>query len=121
MTAKRFEDLRIWQEARIQANAIYDGFGPDSCSFRDFGFRDQIQRAAVSVMNNIAEGFERRSDADFARFLDIAKGSNGEVRSMLYLAEDRRYLASSIAQDLRDFSEKISGGIETLAKHLRFA
>lgn len=70
-------------------------------------------------MNNIAEGFERRSDADFARFLDIAKGSNGEVRSMLYLAEDRRYLVSSVAQDLRDFSEKISGGIETLAKHLR--
>jgi four helix bundle protein len=120
MTAKRFEDLRIWQEARVQANAVYDGFGPDSCSARDFGFRDQIQRAAVSVMNNIAEGFERRSDPDFARFLDIAKGSNGEVRSMLYLAEDRRYLSSGEAQALRDFSENLSGGIENLAKHLRF-
>ncbi len=120
MTAKRFEDLRIWQEARVQANAVYDGFGPDSCSSRDFGFRDQIQRAAVSVMNNIAEGFERRSDPDFARLLDIAKGSNGEVRSMLYLAEDRRYLTSGEAQALRDFSENLSGGIENLAKHLRF-
>ena len=69
-------------------------------------------------MNNIAEGFERRSDPDFARFLDIAKGSNGEVRSMLYLAEDRSYLASEIARALRSFSEKLSGGIETLAKRL---
>ena len=120
MTAKRFEDLRIWQEARVQANSVDDGFGPDSCSSRDFGFRDQIQRAAVSVMNNIAEGFERRSDPDFARFLDIAKGSNGEVRSMLYLAEDRRYLSGDVAQALRDFSENLSGGIENLAKHLRF-
>ncbi len=119
MTAKRFEELRIWQEARVQANSIYDGFGPDSCSFRDFGFRDQIQRAAVSVMNNIAEGFERRSDPDFARFLDIAKGSNGEVRSMVYLAEDRRYLSPDTAQSLRDFSETLSAGIESLAKHLR--
>lgn len=119
MTADRFEDLRIWQNARIQANQIYDSFGPDSPSFRDYGFRDQIQRCAVSVMNNIAEGFERRSDPDFARFLDIAKGSNGEVRSMLYLAEDRRYLVSQAAQDMRDFSEDLSRAIESLSKHLR--
>jgi len=119
MTAERFEDLRIWQNARIQANRIYDSFGPDSPSSRDFGFRDQIQRCGVSVMNNIAEGFERRSDQDFARFLDIAKGSNGEVRSMLYLAEDRAYLQSQAAEELRNFSEDLSRGIESLAKHLR--
>jgi four helix bundle protein len=119
MTAERFEDLRIWQSARVQANRIYDAFGSDSPSARDFGFRDQIQRCGVSVMNNIAEGFERRSDPDFARFLDIAKGSNGEVRSMLYLAEDRSYLDFPIASAMRDFSEHLSRAIESLAKHLR--
>jgi four helix bundle protein len=119
MTAQRFEDLRIWQDARVQANCIYDSFGTDSPSARDFGFRDQIQRASVSVMNNIAEGFERRSDSEFARFLDIAKGSNGEVRSMLYLAEDRKYLTAETAQQLRTSSEQLSCSIESLAKHLR--
>jgi four helix bundle protein len=119
MTAKRFEDLRIWQDARIQANTIYDSFGSDSISARDFGFRDQIQRCGVSVMNNIAEGFERKTDADFARFLDIAKGSNGEVRSMLYLAEDRRYLDFETAEKMRLYSENLSSAIESLNKHLR--
>ena len=70
-------------------------------------------------MNNIAEGFERRSDQDFARFFDIAKGSNGEVRSMLYLAEDRDYLAFEIAQEMRNFSEDLSRAVESLSKHLR--
>ena len=119
MTVKRFEDLRIWRDARSQANAIYDSFGADSISARDFGFRDQIQRCAVSVLNNIAEGFERKTDLDFARFLDIAKGSNGEVRSMLYLAEDRNYLPMEIAETMRSFSEVLSRAIESLAKHLR--
>jgi four helix bundle protein len=119
MTIDRFEDLRIWQDSRIQANRIYASFGPDTPSARDFGFRDQIQRCGVSVMNNIAEGFERRTDPDFARFLDIAKGSNGEVRSMLYLAEDLDYLPFEIANQMRNFSENLSRGIESLAKHLR--
>jgi four helix bundle protein len=79
--AERFEDLRIWQEARVLANAIYDA----TDALRDFDFRGQIRSAAVSVMNNVAEGFERRTDADFAHFLDVAKGPAGEVRSMLYL------------------------------------
>jgi four helix bundle protein len=119
MTVDRFEDLRIWQNARVQANNIYDSFGYDSPSGRVFGYRDQIQRCSVSVMNNIAEGFERKSDPDFARFLDIAKGSNGEIRSMLYLAEDRSYLGPSAAEEMRSFSEELSRAIETLAKHLR--
>ncbi len=119
MTIERFEDLRIWQDSRVQANRIYDSFGPHAPSARDFGFRDQIQRCGVSVMNNIAEGFERRSDPDFARFLDIAKGSNGEVRSMLYLAEDRDYLPFQVADEMRNASETLSRAIESLAKHLR--
>ncbi|MCF7734531.1 MAG: four helix bundle protein [Akkermansiaceae bacterium] len=119
MTAQRFEDLRIWQNARVQANRVYDSFGAGTPSARDYGFCDQLQRCAVSVMNNIAEGFERKTDQDFARFLDIAKGSNGEVRSMLYLAEDRKYLDSDVAAAMRTFSEDTSRAIESLAKHLR--
>ena len=119
MTAKRFEDLRIWQDARRQANAVYDSFSYESASGKDFGFRDQIQRCAVSVMNNIAEGFDRRSDQDFTRFLNMAKGSNGELRSMLYLSEDRNDLPAITAVSMRSFSESLSCGIESLAQHLR--
>ena len=119
MTAKRFEELRIWQDAKAQASDLYRTFGADSISGRDFGFRNQIQRCGLSVMNNIAEGFERKTDADFARFLDISKGSNGEVRSMLYLAEDLGYLDSETGEKMRHHSEKLSRAIQTLSKHLR--
>ena len=91
--AENFEDLQIWQRSRVLTNAIYNAFE----KIRDFEFRSQIQRASVSVMNNIAEGFERRTKKDFAHFLDLSKGSSGEVRSMLYLAEDRRYIDKSAA------------------------
>ena len=60
--AKRFEDLWIWQQARILVKEVYSDFGPRTPGERDFGFRDQIQRAGISIMNNIAEGFERRTD-----------------------------------------------------------
>ncbi len=113
--AERFEDLRIWQEARTQVRSIYGALGNN----RDYSFRDQLQRAAVSVMNNIAEGFERRTPKDFAHFLDLAKGSCGEVRSMLYVAEDLDYLTATPASDLRQTAEKLSCGIAALAKHLR--
>jgi len=89
--AERFEDLMIWQEARSLVNAIYDTM--DKC--RDFDFRSQLQRASISAMNNIAEGFERRTKKDFAHFLDVSKGSAREVRSMLYLAEDRTFIPES--------------------------
>lgn len=92
MTAKRFEDLDAWKVARELANLIY-ALAKTSEMSRDFGFRDQIQRAAVSVMNNVAEGFERGSNKDFAKFLFISRGSVGEVRSMLYLALDQKYIS----------------------------
>jgi four helix bundle protein len=120
MKAERFEDLKIWQIAREQAGAIYGAIA-GSAGARDFGFRDQVQRAAVSVMNNIAEGFEYRSDADFARFLDHAKGSNAEVRSMLYLAEDLEYLTAAEATPLRDQSVSLGRGIGSLLAYLRGA
>jgi len=115
--AENFEDLKIWQRARELANAVYDSL--EKC--RDFDFRNQIQSAATSVMNNVAEGFERRTKKDFAHFLDVAKGSAGEVRSMLYLGEDRSYLTSKEAEPLRADYKELSKSIGALAASLRRA
>jgi len=119
MKVDRFEDLRIWKHARVQAGEVYRVLSCSELGSRDFGFRDQIQRAAVSVMNNIAEGFERRSDKVFAHCLNLSKGSNGEVRSMLYLAEDLKYLSPETANAMRASSESLSGAIETLRQFLK--
>jgi len=113
--AENFEDLQIWQRSRVLTNEVYDAFE----KIRDFDFRSQIQRASFSVMNNIAEGFERRTKKDFAHFLDLSKGSSGEVRSMLYLAEDRRYLSQSAAENLRTEYKNLSQSIGALASKLR--
>lgn len=82
-----FEDIEAWKKVREMTREIYviSRQGPFA---RDFGLRDQIRRAAVSVMSNIAEGFERGGDVEFRRFLAIAKGSAGEVRAQLYVALD---------------------------------
>ncbi len=113
--ARCFEDLEIWQLARVLVKAVYSEFS--SC--KDFGFRDQIQRAAISVMNNIAEGFERRSKKEFAHSLDVAKGSCGEVRSMMYAAEDLKYLDRDRSIRLREGCTDLSKGIAALSRHLR--
>lgn len=84
------ENLYIWQESRVVVNRIYHMMREN----RDFGFRDQIQRASVSIMNNIAEGYDSGSDAKFINFLNIARGSCSEVRSMLYLCEDFNYCST---------------------------
>ena len=117
-TAERFEDLWIWQQARKLVCNVYGDMKKGDTA-RDFGFRDQIQRAGISIMNNIAEGFERSTDPDFARFLDIAKGSCGEVRSMYYVAEDLNYVSSDLANERRAMACQVSGGIAKLTKHLR--
>ncbi len=87
-TIRRFEDLVCWQKSRELVREVYRALGP--C--RDYGFKDQIQRAAVSVMSNIAEGFERGTKNEFINYLHIAKGSAGEVRAQLYAAYDIGYL-----------------------------
>lgn len=99
MVASRFEELLVWQRAKELSVEVYRATGGGAFA-RDFGLRDQIQRAAVSVMSNIAEGFERRSRRDFARFLTIAQGSTGEVRSQLYLARELDYLDENSVQSL---------------------
>ena len=90
-TIERFEDLEIWKRARSLSNLIYDM--TDGETFRhDFVLRDQIRRAVVSVMSNIAEGFESRTQVMFIDYLGRAKASAGETRAQLYLALDRKYI-----------------------------
>lgn len=91
MTIKRFEDIVAWQEGRKLVKMVYEltRNGPLA---KDFGMRDQIQRAAVSVSSNIAEGFERSGNREFANFLWIAKGSAGETASQLYTLHDIGYI-----------------------------
>lgn len=114
MRILKFEDPIAWQKARIQANNIYDTFG----GIRDFSFKDQILRAAISILNNIAEGFERQTNKELKNFLYIAKGSSGEVRSMLYMALDRKYIDREkfnlLNAGVTEVSRIISGLIKTL-------
>jgi len=112
---ERFEDMEIWQQARDITRTIY--FHSQQGGFaRDFGLRDQIRRAAVSIMSNIAEGFERGTNKEFIQFLYIAKGSAGEVRSQLYVAFDLGYIDKNtfgtIHADLLSLSKQISGFIQ---------
>ena len=117
-TVERFEDIKAWQAARELVLAVYRVSGRGKFE-KDFGLRDQIQRASVSVMANIAEGFERGSDKEFHRFLYIAKGSAGEVRSHLFVALDLGYVTSDEFDNLRakaeDVAKTISGFITYLA------
>ncbi|MBI3162836.1 MAG: four helix bundle protein [Chloroflexi bacterium] len=90
-TAKRFEDLEVWQRAKDLTNLIYTHSSDGSFS-RDFGLRDQMRRASVSIMSNIAEGFESQTQAMFIKYLGHAKGSAGELRAQLYIARDQGYI-----------------------------
>ena len=95
-TIKRFEEIIAWQEARKLASMIYSLTSVGEFA-RDFGLRDQVRRAAVSVGSNIAEGFERNGNKEFEKFLWIAKGSVGEVISQLYTAIDVGYITKETA------------------------
>ncbi|MGI8855866.1 MAG: four helix bundle protein [Thermomicrobiales bacterium] len=103
----RFEDLVAWQKARLLAAAIYDVTRTGSF-VRDFGFTGQLQRSAVSIMSNIAEGYERGSRAEFHHFLTISKASCAEVRSLLYLAHDIGYLDQAAFDLLFQSAEEVS-------------
>jgi four helix bundle protein len=116
--ARRFEELWIWQQARVLVRQIYGDCSIGAAS-RDFGFRDQIRRAGLSIMNNVVEGFERSSDPDFARMLDIARGSCGEVRSRYYVAEDLGYVDSPMAEERRSSARRPAAGIKSLTDFLR--
>jgi len=96
---ERFEDFIAWQKARTLTAKIYKVTG-EGIFARDFGLRDQMRRAAVSIMSNIAEGFERGRPAEFHQFLSIAKGSCAELRSQLYVSLDAGYLSDPAFNDL---------------------
>ena len=116
--AETFEDLHIYQRARELAKAIY-AITKDNDFARDFGLVDQIRRAAVSILSNIAEGFERGSKAEFIQFLYIAKGSCGEVRAQLQIAQDQNYICHNEYQRLYDLCKQISGMISNFIAHLQ--
>jgi len=113
-----FGDIEAWQDARILVKNIYEATAQGRFA-RDFGLRDQIQRAAISAMSNIAEGFERGSNKDFVRFLYMAKGSAGEVRSQLYAAMDLNYLEEQKANELIHLAQVISRRISAFIKYLK--
>lgn len=114
MAIQKFEDIIAWQKAQDLAVEIYAVFHTS----RDFGFRDQICRAVVSVSNNIAEGFDRSSDADFMRFLYFSIASCSEVKSMLHLAERLKYIATEQKIILIKKSNEIAKIIRGLIKSL---
>ena len=109
-----FESLRVWQNARDFVNSIYDLMDDN----KNYGFRDQIQRAAVSIMNNIAEGFESGTDAKYINSLNIAKGSCSEVRSMLYVCLDRKYCTEEQFESLKSQAIHISSQLYKLIEYL---
>ena len=111
---RSFEGLRVWQQSRTFVNSIYDIME----QVRDYGFRDQIQRAAVSIMNNIAEGAESGSDAKYVNFLQISRGSCSEVRSMLYLCLDRKMIDQVTFDRLKAESISISNQIFRLIESI---
>jgi len=114
MAIQKFEDIIGWQKAQDFAVQVYSEFK----KLKDFGFKDQICRAVVSISNNIAEGFDRKTDADFARFVYIAIGSCSEVKSMLYLAIRLNYMekdkASKLIEQANEISKILSGLIKSL-------
>ena len=118
-TFKKFEDIAAWQRARELTRQIYKLTSTNEFS-RDFGLKDQIRRASVSIMSNIAEGFERDGTGEFTHFLAIAKGSAGEVRSQLYVALDQSYIAPDIFSTLNltvtEISKMLAGLMDYLKK-----
>jgi four helix bundle protein len=114
----RFEDIEAWQLARELTVEVYRLTLKEDFN-RDYGMKDQIRRASVSIMNNIAEGFERGSNKDFAKFLFISRGSAGEVRSLLYVAKDLGYISEEDFEMNKALCCRISGALWGLIQHLK--
>ena len=117
-TLTRFEDIEAWQKAREMVRAVYAITRNGSFS-RDFGLRDQIRRAAVSVMANIAEGFGREGTGEFAQFLSVAKGSVSEVESHLYVALDEKYVEKDEFEALKAVADSTRRLIAGFIGYLR--
>ena len=118
MSAKTFEDLIVWQRARELTRLIYSSTNNGAFQ-KDFGLKDQIQRASVSVMSNIAEGFGRGGNKEFIQFLFIAKGSLSEVQSLLHVAVDQNYIDKAKFQVAYDKANEISRLITAFVKGMK--
>ena len=116
-TAKRFEDLEVWQRAKELTNLVYK-HSADGAFLRDLGLRDQMRRASVSVMSNIAEGFESLTQAMFIRYLGIAKGSAGELRAQLYIAKDQGYVSDENFLEMFSLAEVCSKQLARFIQYL---
>jgi four helix bundle protein len=117
MTAKRFEDLEVWQKARSLMTPLYD-LGKELIERKDYELRNQIVRAGMSIMLNIAVGFARRSNNEFRQFLYISHGSAAEVQSCLYIAKDQGYCNEERFADLYSMCEEISKMLAGLIRYL---
>ena len=115
MRIERFEDIEAWKEARELVKIVYCIFK----DIKDFGFKDQIQRSAVSIMSNIAEGFDRGSNKEFIKFLIIARASTSEVKSLLYVAVDAGYCSQEMFTKTSAQCAKISSLINGFIRYLR--
>jgi four helix bundle protein len=118
MSVIRFEELECWQEAKALAVMLYQ-ISKDGEFNRDYGLRDQIRRAAVSIASNIAEGKERETVSEFIRYLYMAKGSAGELKTQLLIAQDIGYLDQMSSRELQLKIEKVSAMIGALIKTLK--
>lgn len=116
-TFRKFEDITAWQKARELTKLVYEVTKDGSFS-KDFGLRDQMRRAAISMMSNIAEGFDRGGRKEFIQFLSIAKGSTGEVKSQLYIALDQNYVTKDIFNNAFSLAEEVNRLIFSLIKYL---
>jgi four helix bundle protein len=115
---ERFEDLISWQKAR-ELNVLVYAASRNAVFAKDFSLRDQIRSASISIMSNIAEGFERGGDKEFLQFLSIAKGSCGEVRAQLYAALDEKYLTAEQFKNICDRCIEVSRLISGFMTYLR--
>jgi four helix bundle protein len=115
MKIEHFEDIEAWKESRILFKEVHLVFNKS----KDYSFRDQIQRAALSVMTNIAEGFDRGSNKEFIQFLIIARGSTSEVRSLLYAGADVGYIDTTTFTKLHERCMKLTNLINGFIRYLR--
>ncbi|MFI5222126.1 MAG: four helix bundle protein [Bacteroidia bacterium] len=116
-TIARFEDLEVWKKSRSLANDIYKLI-TDGNLAKDFKLRDQMNGSSGSIMDNIAEGFERGGKLEFVNFLSIAKGSAGELRSQLYRTFDRQHIAQKEFESIKNKTEEVSKMISGFMDYL---
>ncbi len=120
MQAKYFEDLEVWKLSRNLTNQVY-GITKEKGFSKDFGLTEQMGRSAVSIMSNIAEGFERGGNKEFIQYLYIAKGSCGELRSQLYVAFDQNYITRQILEEMIKLSKIVSIKLNNLIQALKIS